>query len=113
MKPTLAAFVLTLNSAVIWNVPAVHCTQKTAAVPKPDPGICTEGRRTGEAQAPGPRGLTWIPWEETDGQEWRGVKQQAGTHTGLCLSPEKEEEKKKRKVYDSACVCVCLYGLRM
>lgn len=41
-KPTLAAFVATLHSALIWNVPAVHCTQKTAAFPKPDPGICAE-----------------------------------------------------------------------
>ncbi len=41
-KPMLAAFVLTLNSTLIWNVPAVHCTQKIAAFPKPDPGICAE-----------------------------------------------------------------------
>lgn len=49
-KTVLAAFVLALDSAVIWNVPAVHCTQKTAAFPKPDPGIALSGN---EAQAPG------------------------------------------------------------
>lgn len=69
----LAAFVLTLNSAVIWNVPAVHCIQKTAVYPKPDPGICAEQRGTREAQAPGPWGKAVGPWEETDGQERRGV----------------------------------------
>lgn len=68
-KPMLAAFVLTLNSALIWNVPAVHCTQKTAAFPKPDPGICAEWRGTGEVQAPGPWGTAGGPWEEADGQE--------------------------------------------
>lgn len=69
-KTVLAAFVLALDSAVIWNVPAVHCTQKTAAFPKPDPGIALSGN---EAQAPGPWGTAEGPWEETDGQEWRCI----------------------------------------
>lgn len=72
-KPTLAVFLLTLNSAPIWNVPAVNCTQKTAAFPIPGPGICAERRGTGEVQAPGPWGMTGGPWEEADGQERRGM----------------------------------------
>lgn len=46
---------------------------KTAAFPKPDPGICAEWRGTREAQTAGPRDATEGSWEETDGQEWRGV----------------------------------------
>lgn len=72
-KPMHAAFVCILNSALIWNVPAVHCAQKTAAFPKPDPGICAEHRGIGALQAPGPWGMTGGLWEEAYGQEWRWV----------------------------------------
>lgn len=55
----------------MYQLSTVH--KKTAAFPKPDPGICAEWRETGEAQAPGPWGTATGPWEEADGQEWRGV----------------------------------------
>lgn len=60
----------TLNSAAIWNVPAVDCIQKLLPSPNLiDPGICTAREGTGEAQALGPWGKTSGPWDDDDGQE--------------------------------------------
>lgn len=57
-KPMLAAFVLTLNSALIWNVPAVHCTQKKL-LPFPNLilafALSEEGLGKCRPQAPGVR----------------------------------------------------------
>lgn len=73
-QPLLAAFVLILNSAVIWNVPAVHCTQNIAAFPKPTFGICSKWRGAGEARLRAFWGDLGAPWGGTlDGQKRRSI----------------------------------------
>lgn len=76
---------------------------KTAAFPKPDPGICTEWRGAVEVQASNPWGTTGSPWEGCDGQEWKSKATGWHSHWGLHISERELEMCVHMCVYVSAC----------
>lgn len=110
-KSVLAAFVLALDSAVIWNVPAVHCTQKNCCLSQTWSWHRTEWKRS-----TGPRSLGYC-WRPLGRNWWTGVEEYSN-RLALTLSPVCIwKELRYILVYAGAvyvcvfvyaCVCVCM-----
>ena len=111
-KPMLAAFVLTLNSALIWNVPAVHCTQKNCCLSQTWSWHLRWVKRDWGSAGPRPLGYDWGPLGRN---WWTGVEGSIATgwhsHWARCGSERKLSMQFSVCVQEFAyhrCVCVCV-----
>lgn len=102
-KPMLAVFVPTLNSALIWNVPAVHCTQKNCCLSQTWSWHLRWVKRDWGSAGPRPLGYDWGPLGRS---WWTGVEGSIATgwHTHWALYGSE----KKLGVLFSVCASVCI-----
>lgn len=106
-KPVLAAFVLTLNSALIWNVPAVHCTQKMCFPPQTWSWHLRWVKRDWRSAGPRPLVYDWGPMGRN---WWTGVEGSIATgwHSYWALYGSEKKLGMRFSVCARVCICRCV-----